>query len=284
MALWTKPLRDLPTIFEGCSDVLLIDGDIVAYRFAVLNEEKIDWGDGTATTKLDIDRAVTEAGNFITWLIRQTGCDDYILLFTGRNNFRKREFPDYKSNRKPADKPEMLDTLKERLQDSWRSLLRDDLEADDLMGILGTHPALRGRCTIATIDKDLDQIPGWHYNWNHKRTYKVEEPDGIMFFWEQVLKGDPTDGYKGAEGIGPVKARKILEGNTDSPSTYFQAVYTAYISRGHDLAYLISQARCALMLTTDHYNWELDEPIMWQPPEPRYNEKGVLPGKDITNE
>jgi hypothetical protein len=54
---------------------------------------------------------------------------------------------------------------------------------------------------IATKDKDLDLIPGWHYNWS-----KTKKDDGVYYvspveanraFYAQLIQGDATDNIPG---------------------------------------------------------------------------------------
>ena len=59
---------------------------------------------------------------------------------------------------------------------------------------------------MATIDKDLDQIPGWHYDYMKKVHYAVSPEEANDWFWRQVLSGDPTDNIGGACGVGPQSA------------------------------------------------------------------------------
>lgn len=77
---------------------------------------------------------------------------------------------------------------------------------------------------IAGIDKDLDQIPGWHYNWELVRSgkvireakkYYVSDLEGLKKFYYQLIVGDPTDGIKGIPGKGPKAAEKLLSGETE---------------------------------------------------------------------
>ena len=66
-------------------------------------------------------------------------------------------------------------------------------EADDALSIAA--------CTlghgIATIDKDLDGCPGWHYNWAKENIYYVTEVEANRFFYTQMLTGDSTDNIPG---------------------------------------------------------------------------------------
>jgi 5'-3' exonuclease len=72
---------------------------------------------------------------------------------------------------------------------------------------------------IVSIDKDLDQIPGEHYHPGIRRQqvfirepkfYTITPEQGLYFFYYQLLIGDGSDNIKGAPGIGPKKADKIL--------------------------------------------------------------------------
>jgi 5'-3' exonuclease len=269
-------LSDLDTL---SGDITLVDGDIVAYRFATLNTDEIDWGDGNVTTIDDVKRALGEAQAFVNYLKDQCNGTP-ILFFTGDNNFRKHEFLEYKANRPSHEKPKMLDVLKDKLAEVFYSVRHDDLEADDLLGIFQTHPSLKGRTIIATIDKDLDQIDGWHYNWNHERTYNMTIQEGRQYFWTQVLTGDATDNYKGCHLVGPKGASELLEDNWRDTDC-FPIVYKAYIEREmkrqdhhtyptHDFKYLLSQIRCALMLTYDMFDFNTNKPVMWEPNWPSY--------------
>ena len=79
------------------------------------------------------------------------------------------------------------------------------------MGILATkRPEER---IIVSTDKDMATVPGWHYNPNKDADGPryVDAMSAQRFLQWQVLTGDPTDGYKGAKGIGPKKADIILK-------------------------------------------------------------------------
>jgi hypothetical protein len=54
---------------------------------------------------------------------------------------------------------------------------------------------------ICTIDKDLDMIPGLHYNFGPKRKldgiYDIEDPHGLRLFYKQMFTGDASDNIPG---------------------------------------------------------------------------------------
>ena len=72
---------------------------------------------------------------------------------------------------------------------------------------------------IAHLDKDINMIPGWHYNWELRRlgkvireatTYFVTPEEAEYNFYYQLIVGDTTDNIKGVMGLGPKKAEKFL--------------------------------------------------------------------------
>jgi 5'-3' exonuclease len=78
-----------------------------------------------------------------------------------------------------------------------------------------------------SIDKDLDMIPGHHYNPVKKDHYYVNDKEAIKNFYRQILTGDKVDNVQGLRGIGPKKADKIL-GDFDTDLAMYEAVLKAY--------------------------------------------------------
>ena len=88
-------------------------------------------------------------------------CDDYDVFITGRTNFRyalATTHP-YKGNRKNLEKPLHYEALREKLV-ALGATISENQEADDDVGIAST----KYEGWIVHVDKDLDQLPGWHYN------------------------------------------------------------------------------------------------------------------------
>ena len=77
------------------------------------------------------------------------------------------------------------------------------------------------------MDKDLDQVAGWHYNFVKKEAYYVTEAEGLLRLYMQILTGDAADNIIGLRGIGNIKARKMLEDATDE-TEMFQRCVEAY--------------------------------------------------------
>jgi len=129
---------------------------------------------------------------------------EYKLFLTSPDNFRKHIYPEYKANR-TATKPKHLQFLRDYLVESWQGTVAEKMEADDYLGINQHESSI-----ICSIDKDLLQVPGKHYNFVKKEFYEVDEETGSRNFYTQLLTGDTSDNIKGIAGIGPVKAKKAL--------------------------------------------------------------------------
>jgi 5'-3' exonuclease len=193
----------------------LIDGDILVYRigFSVDEETQENF-------------AVSRMGNFVEGLIRLKGIDTYEGYLTGKKNYRSDIASTYKENRKDARKPVHYDSLREYLVSKWDFKVIDGQEADDAMGIKAYDLPENSSC-IMTIDKDLDMIRGWHYNFVKEQLYYVTEKEAIKNFYTQILTGDRVDNIPGLKGIGPVKAKKILDG-CETEDSLFKAVLDKY--------------------------------------------------------
>lgn len=116
---------------------------------------------------------------------------------------------------------------------SFGAIVSNGCEADDLLGIEQMSYFRNGSedSCIVSIDKDLNCIPGWHFNPGLIRKgivvkepsrYLVSPKEALHFFYTQLLVGDTADGIKGAIGIGPAKAKQILEG-CETEWDYYQA-------------------------------------------------------------
>ena len=81
-------------------------------------------------------------------------------------------------------------------------------EADDA---LGEEQWKSGKTTcLVGIDKDLDMIPGFHYNSKTHRVYYVNLQEANLNFLRQMLEGDRTDNIPGIRGIGKAKKFKHI--------------------------------------------------------------------------
>ena len=92
--------------------------------------------------------------------------------------------------------------------DTYATQIIDYLEADDVLGILQSEFVASGRNSVITsIDKDLFQVPGWHYSIDTWESKFVSDVDARKVFLLQVLAGDKDDGVPGCPGVGKAIAR-----------------------------------------------------------------------------
>ena len=156
-----------------------------------------------------------------------------------KNNFRKEIDPQYKANRKKPNR--WISELRNYLIEYWNnSFAHDEYEADDLIyynsQLLSVNDYI-----ICSIDKDLKQIEGLHYDYYQLKRYDengeefkirkgfiyMDSTDCENLLCELFLVGDSCDNIKGVKGIGEVKAKKIIYSKN---STYgkFRAICEAY--------------------------------------------------------
>jgi hypothetical protein len=141
-------------------------------------------------------------------IVKGSKCSHFKVVMSGPTNFRT-ELPgiqDYKGNRKGTKKPVHHEMLSNWLRSMPYAVITDNEEADDLL----SRKCLEGHL-IATIDKDLDNTHGWHYNFNKGEIYYVDETTAYRNFYKQMLTGDKADHIKGITGIGPVGAAERLD-------------------------------------------------------------------------
>ena len=225
---------------------VLIDGDIIAYRAAFATQD---------LTKKDATAKVDELMDFI---IGETvdfpfpSESDYQTYITGSTNFRfdiAKSAP-YKGNRAATEKPKHLGLTRSHLLDKYSAIISVDEEADDL--ISKAAAALDYKCVVASIDKDMLQLPCWHYNFGRKEWTKVTPIEGTLFFYTQILTGDNADNIKGLHGIGPKKADKLLDG-CDTEESMWDVVFKAYDG---DIDRIIENARLLWLRRYDNEMWE----------------------------
>jgi 5'-3' exonuclease len=191
----------------------IIDADIICYRVGFASE--------------DVDEAICMAR--VTALVheivyQELKCDDYKAYITGRNNFRNdiAVTEPYKGNRKDAKRPTHYQAIRNHLLRLGADLVEGE-EADDAVAIEATKTG----GWIVSIDKDLDQVAGWHYNFVKRLEYYVTDEEGLRNLFTQVLTGDRTDNIIGLKGIGPKKAEKLLK-DCKTEREYYDACLKAY--------------------------------------------------------
>ncbi len=192
----------------------LIDGDIFCYSHgSATNDEghPLAW-------PLVASRISAQIKN----IIEASGSDSYQIYLTGKDNFRESvaTIRPYKGNRK-SEKPYHYERVRTFLEQFRGAIVVDGMEADDRLSIEqmkdltmpqgGLYQQFYARkwtkenpawTVICSVDKDLDNTPGWHYNWTKDDVYWVNEMDSLRNFYCQLLTGDSVDNIPGLFGIG----------------------------------------------------------------------------------
>jgi len=189
----------------------LIDADIVAYRAACSAEEDDLW------------IACARADQMMQDIIADTGATSYAAYLTGKGNFRRELTETYKANR-PDDRPKHWQGVREFLITNHKAIVCDGFEADDQLGV--DQDKTHSSTVICSIDKDLLQIPGKHYNFVKKVFQEITHDEGLKRLYIQSLVGDRSDNIAGIAGIGPVKAEKAIGGLL--PEEYYEACRSIY--------------------------------------------------------
>ena len=183
--------------------MMLIDGDIIAYRMAWACDEE---------TNVEFVKSSTDTFVSNLLLVYEGLVESYQLYLTGTGNFRHdyAVTAPYKGNRKSRPAPRLLRDIRQHLIEQWGAVVVEGEEADDAIAIAAT--AIGGLAIMASIDKDFDQIAGTHYDFIKNREYYVDEVEGLKFFYQQIITGDAIDNIIGVEGVGQQGAKDLIQG------------------------------------------------------------------------
>lgn len=194
-----------------------------------LKENNLSKDDGTLYKTLSIlapELACHTMDKTLNMWVAASGVSRYQCFLTSadRSNYRFQiaKTKPYKGNRVAA-KPAHYDLLREYLMKTYPTTMVYDEEADDRLGIISQNQC-KDACVIVSIDKDLNQLPGDHYNPVTLERYIVTDPGvltlssdkrklsggGVKWFYAQMLLGDSADNIPGISGLGPVSVYHAL--------------------------------------------------------------------------
>ncbi len=178
-------------------------------------------------------------------IIEQSGSTNYICYLSGKTNFRSEaaKYQEYKANRKDSVKPAHYDFIREYIQEKHPVVISDNCEADDLCAMRlwagfekyrNTEDKLDCDQILCSIDKDLLNVPGWHYNISSREILWQEPAAADRHFALQLLTGDRVDNIPGLsfysdskKRVGPATAKKML-GEAVTKEELCEAVCEAY--------------------------------------------------------
>lgn len=246
---------------------LLFDADITRYSHgSIMSKHPFIEGEFIPAPAVQITRLVDE-------LIQNScvacGTSDYICVLSGKGNFRNdiaKQVP-YKGNRDPnSTRPYHYDTITEHIINNHPHIVVDGYEADDWMGFTQYLDWKKSdseedlSTIIASRDKDLRTVQGWHYSWScgpkqpEKPLYYIAPFAGMYQFFYQMLIGDNTDNIMGCgikkmvpwgtelneegeevpkfmlrrKGVGEKTAKKILN-SCKTVASMKEAVFSEYL-------------------------------------------------------
>ncbi len=213
-------------------------------------------------------------------VLQKTGCKTYEMYLTGSGNFREAvaTIKKYKGNRdKP--KPNHYQYIKDYLLKFHPCVVVHGMEADDMLAI--RQEGLDGT-VIVSRDKDLRQVPGWHYGYQSGRqqefklTYYTRHGElhlsenkkkitggGDMFLYSQALTGDPTDNIQGIKGLGPAKAYEVLHECKNEQELYNQTRKCYVESYGDEDAALDALVENMQLVFMVRKLDSCNNPVMW---------------------
>lgn len=197
-----------------------IDGDVLLHA-SMWNTKTIEEAQANAKRNIEnwTDRAFTD--------------EYYIALGSPTGwNYRDEIFLDYKQtterSKSRVKRPDHFYPMKEWLAELSITAQADDIEADDLLGHWLTQSP---EGVIITVDKDLNQVPGCHFNprgdHDSGRLYTVTKEEADRSLLRQLVKGDPMDKIPGLPGKGN-KAADNLDKSFDSVKDFATAVIELY--------------------------------------------------------
>jgi hypothetical protein len=238
MSLGAVPVLQGRTIY--------LDGDGLAYYCAGNDETLL----GEARERL---------ADKVRGMASVSGAERSIILLTGSGSHKGHRYAvarvkPYQGQRSNSRRPKNWQGLRALLDDGYfghgtKSTVT--AEADDLFGYHGHGDP--ERTVIATQDKDMRMVPGWHIDWVSNLIFYLQPGQfhatfddkvfGPKWFWLQMLHGDTADHIPGlpwymgkdAKGkptlkkCGPVTAEDMLRG-VQSNDEALAAVHEAYRS------------------------------------------------------
>lgn len=179
--------------------VVLIDADSLLYFSSYGSEEDQLLCETKLSEKIyDILNIVGNSYNV----------ERYYVFVKGKNNFRYKIFPAYKKNR-PAKHP-IINVLNNYLVDTFGAIESHNAESDDYVFTYSQLDEFKDRSIICSVDKDLLQIPGIHYDYQKNVFHIISDEEARYNLAIQMIMGDQADGIQGLKGYGPVKAKKII--------------------------------------------------------------------------
>lgn len=202
---------------------IVIDADFIVYKIAHAHEDSGSAAWVKAAT-LDYLKLLTEQ---VKYTLKEINKVTVVISCSSSDNFRLKvaTIKPYKANRVAA-RPKHYQLVREVLQSLPNAVVSVNEEADDVCADLMYKDYEHS--VLVAVDKDLRQVPGWHFEPGDKRPIYFVDPKvmgvlqlekqtgdktslfctGEMFHYAQMLLGDVADNIPGIKGWGAVKIYK----------------------------------------------------------------------------
>ena len=206
--------------------LVLVDGDMVAFSHAAAEEY------GKELEDVNFSKIQMSMDSKMKFILDRLGATDYFTTISGDDNMRESFTEDYKANRGGVWRPHNLKNAKAHLMVAWNGIVRDGLEADDLMAMLARHeyelvmgkrnrikemnyvgPNTYDEVYIVSLDKDLRQVGRMggkgpvikHYQWERESQGIGEKIITVEDFGELkcIIKNTAKNTKKEIKGFGP---------------------------------------------------------------------------------
>lgn len=203
-------------------------------------------------------------------------CSHLEVYIRGTGNYRDSiaTLNKYKGNR-TADKPVHYEQIRQYMIDHWDAQLVHGKEADDQVATRARQLGY-GQVLCCHADKDLDQIPGQHWNYQKGVHYSISEDEALLFFYQQTLSGDYSDNVKGCWKIGAGKASAIVNevfDNCEASGEDLETALWARVVQEYEASMGIDGCEYAgcppelPAIENARLVWMQDEPLrLWTPP------------------
>lgn len=228
-------------------------------------EERSKWDIWSERVPEPVANALANVKNVIRVTLRDLalGPNDYRLYLTGSDNYREEVAVSrpYKGNRDENHKPVHGPAIKEYMLAHYNTVVAEGEEADDMVSYChyGMYEDDPESSIIISVDKDLNMVPGWHYNFVKEDKYFVTEEQAEYAFWTQMITGDSVDNIPGLPRHGKQKAAKLLDGaGREHWPGIVKGLYQSV--KGDDWEdYMLEQGRLLWMRREPFEMWEIPE-------------------------
>lgn len=178
----------------------------------------------------------------------------------------------YKASRTSVPPPVFMDEMRDFIKLNYlvHQCPSSEYEADDAISWHGwyNYEVTGQRDIIAGVDKDLNQIPGYHWDYSKDIGHFVTDAEANRFFFKQLLMGDVADSIPGIRGVGPRRADTLLSKGAN-PEEWWDIVLSTYTNK---LPHLSEDEIAEILYERGNKLWiQRREGQTWYPPIPEKN-------------